>query len=109
VTAKEIRRTTERYIPIWWREFVPVVAILWPVEKIAEFMDWAPTATLPGEPNPRSDDAVLGYWMRKTKQQFLATVPSLVEHLNVPSTKGVANCEEAPAVLLAEDALQYEW
>lgn len=104
-----------RYVPIYWREFVPVVAVLWPVEKIREFVPWAEKAHLPGEPNPRSDDSVVGYWMRKTHQMFLATVPCLVQHDDrEPSVKrgpGDRRPQDAsrPAALLAEDALDYEW
>lgn len=110
-----MQQTTERYVPVYWREFVPVVAVLWPVEKISEFVPWAEKAHLPGEPNPRSDDSVLGYWMRKTRQTFLASVPSLVQHNDgEPSVKRGANERRPqdasrPAALLADDALEYDW
>jgi len=105
----------ERYVPIWWREFMPVVAVLWPIQKVREFLLWAENARLPGEPNPRSDDAVLGYWMRKTHQIVLASVPSLVQHDDSqPSVKrgpGDRRPQDVsrPAYMLTEDAAIYEW
>lgn len=70
----------EHYVPIYFRDFVPVVAVLWPKAKAVEFLEWSKTAKLPGQPNPRSDDAVVGRWMLTTKQLVLATIPSLVQH-----------------------------
>lgn len=68
------------YSKIWFQDFMPVVAVLWPRTKVEEFLEWSKDAKLPGLPNPRSDDAVAGSWMKFTRQTVLATVPSLVEH-----------------------------
>lgn len=73
-------RSQNRYAPIWFQDYLPVVAVLWPRAKAAEFLEWSQDAKLPGLPNPRSDDAVVGSWMKFTRQLVLATVPSLVEH-----------------------------
>ena len=70
-------------------EFVPVVGILWPVAKAAEFLDWAARNELPGHPSPRSDDAVLGRWGALTNQIFRFTIPCLIQHPDEePSTIG---------------------
>ena len=103
-----------RYVDLFIRDFVPVVAMLWPKAKAEEFMAWASTARLPGQPNPRSDDAVVGRWMLVTKQTIRATVPSLVQHPDMePSLIGcrVARGKDTWRVTLnlAEDALSYEW
>ena len=74
-------RSKVRYCDIWFQDFLPVVAVIWPRTKVKEFFAWYATdPKLPGLPNPRSDDAVVGSWMKFTKQRVLATVPSLVEH-----------------------------
>jgi hypothetical protein len=90
-TLKRYRRSIdarESYSQIWFQDFLPVVAVIWPRVKVQEFLEWAKDAKLPGMPNPRSDDAVAGSWMRFTKQKVLATVPSLVEHPDdTPSVK----------------------
>ena len=77
-------------------------------------MVWASTARLPGQPNPRSDDAVVGRWMLVTKQTIRATVPSLVQHPDMePSLIGRRPAwgkdSGRVALHLAEDALDYEW
>jgi len=104
----------QRYVPLFIRDFCPVVAMLWPKEKAEEFMFWARDARLPGQPNPRSDDAVVGRWMLMTKQTILVTVPSLVQHPDMePSLIGrrPAWGKDSGRVALhfAEDALSYEW
>lgn len=76
------------YSRVWIRDFVPVVAVLWPKEKAEEFMAWSKVDKLPGA-FPRSDDAIVGRWMIKTKQEILVTMPSLVQHPDtVPSIIG---------------------
>lgn len=78
----------QSYSTIWFQDFCPVVALLWPRQKAEAFLQWSSTAKLPGMPNPRSDDAVVGSWMKFTRQEILATVPSLVEHPDdTPSVK----------------------
>lgn len=78
-----------RYSQVWFQDYLPVVAVLWPRTKVEHFMEWLPDAKLPGVQKPwRSDDAVIGSWMKFTKQTVLATVPSLVEHPDdTPSVK----------------------
>jgi hypothetical protein len=61
--------------------FVPVVAVLWPVAKAAEFLEW--TRRHPkrlGNFDLRSDDAAAAKWCAHTGQTMWASVPSLVEH-----------------------------
>jgi hypothetical protein len=113
-------RAGKRYSQIWFQDFVPVVAVLWPRIKAEEFLEWASTAKLPGMPNPRSDDAVVGSWMRFTKQRVLATVPSLVEHPDdTPSVKWSAGSsvpsghenkrKRAFAYIGDSDPLELDW
>jgi len=72
---------------VYFREIHHVVATVWPVKMAQDFLDWFATARVPGPKNPRSDDAVVGYWARKNRITFWATVPCLVEHRNeLPST-----------------------
>lgn len=82
-TARDARRALEkgeRFVPVHPVEWVPLVAVLWPVEVAEGFLDWTAENRLPGDPNPRSDDAVAGRWARRTKTPIWATVPSLVQH-----------------------------
>lgn len=75
-------RSGLRYSKVWFQDYCPVVAMLWPRTKVNEFLQWyADDPKLPGMVKPyRSDDAVVGSWMKFTRQTVLATVPSLVEH-----------------------------
>ena len=101
----------QRYVTVFIRDFCPVVGMLWPREKALEFMEWAATARLPGGPNPRSDDAVVGRWMIQTRQHILATVPSIVQHPGTePSVKGTGNdATRWNALFFTQDGSQYEW
>ena len=101
----------KRYIPLMNSPFVPLVAVLWPVEKAKDFLLWSETCSR----ITRADDGNAGRWMRQTKQPFLVTLPSLVEHNDwVPSVKGgrqhVPGREKwRHALYLAENALDYNW
>lgn len=112
-TAAQVKRALKRgecYAPLLASNFVPAVAILWPAQKAQEFLDWAKSNRV-----TRADDGNAARWMRRTKQQFLVTVPSLVEHNDgVPSVKGGrAHRPWAEgwrrALFLAEDASTYDW
>lgn len=75
----------DRYVELVAASFLPVVAVLWPVGKAAEFLEWASNPNLLRRKNgvvlqERSDDAMGGRWMRTTRQRVVATIPSLVEH-----------------------------
>lgn len=74
----------ERWSPIYFREIHHVVALVWPVRLAREFVEWFPSARVPGPKIPRSDDAVVGYWARtrRPKLQVWAHVPCLVQHLD---------------------------
>jgi len=112
--ATKALKANRRYVTLFIRDFVPVVAVLWPRAKAQEFMAWAQNAKLPGQPNPRSDDAVVGRWMMVTRQEIRATCPSLVEHPDMEAS--VIGRQPAwgkdpgrVALHLAEDALAYDW
>lgn len=112
--ATRALKARESYVTLWFRDFCPVVAVLWPTPKAREFMEWAKDARLPGQPNPRSDDAVVGRWMLLTKQTIRVCVPSIVQHPDMePSLIGRQPAwgkdTGRVALHLASDALDYEW
>lgn len=83
----------ERYVDVHHGDFLPVVAILWPVDKAVEFYEWGTRGGGPIRHRngrtlvERSDDAMGGRWMRQTRQRIVATIPSLIEHPDdAPST-----------------------
>lgn len=94
------------YVPLGPTPFVPLVAVLWPYAKAKELAKWGRTAK-----TTRADDGNVAKWARKTKQHFLVTVPSLVQHdESEPSVKGSDNSGSwCRALFLAEDALDYDW
>jgi hypothetical protein len=113
--ATKAMRLNKRYAAVNFRDFVPVIAILWPKHKAQEMLDWTQdNPKLPGNPAPRSDDSVIGFWMRRTKQTVLVSVPSLVQHPDtVPSLIGKRAAwgrdRGRVALFLAEDGLHYDW
>jgi hypothetical protein len=111
-TAGRARRAMhrgQRYISLGVTPFVPLVAVLWPREKAEEFLDWSEGA----KGLTRADDGNVAKWMKRTRQHFLVTVPSLVDHNDeVPSVKGGRDAKGESwrtALFLAEDGLQYDW
>lgn len=81
----------ERYLRFRVSQFVPVVAILWPLHKASEFLNWSRSGVrLPGYPNRvASDDAVVAEWHRRCQETIWVSCPSLVEHDDEqPSVKG---------------------
>lgn len=78
------------YVRSRYAKFWPVLCVLWPRQKISDFLLWAETARLPGMPNRvASDDAVFGEWGRQNQETLWVTCPSLVEHPDrVPSLIG---------------------
>jgi hypothetical protein len=83
-TAQDMRAAAARgrhWSPLFFRDVSHVVALVWPVKLAAEFLEWAKEARLPGYRGVcRSDDAVVGEWLRRTRRVAWATVPCLVEH-----------------------------
>lgn len=80
--ARQALKRRESYVDLVWHDFCPVVGMLWPREKAKEFLDWVVEQKLP---NARSDDAVTGYWVDKTRQRVRVTLPSLVQHPDLES------------------------
>lgn len=75
----------ECFVEVHRGDFLPVVAVLWPVVKSQEFLAWATAPDRLRHKNglpfvERSDDAMGGRWMKNTQQRILATIPCLVEH-----------------------------
>jgi hypothetical protein len=101
-----------RYISLGPAPFVPLVAVLWPRNRLVEFGEWST-----GQNRlTRADDGNVARWMRQTRQEFLVTVPSIVEHDDwTPTVKGGTRKEshglakDRVALLLADDARDYEW
>jgi hypothetical protein len=105
--ARRAHARGQRYAHVYPNSnVVHTVAVLWPVDKAREFMDWAENVIFLKE---RADDGILARWVRRTGQPFLVTVPSIVEHSDVPSTKGSSNVRGLKALFLAEDASGYVW
>lgn len=85
----EAQSRGERWSKVYFREIHHVVALVWPVPLAQEFLDWwATEPRIPGPKVQRSDDAVVGHWIkstyanRNTRRIVWATVPCLVEHLD---------------------------
>lgn len=99
------------YVPLGPAAFVPLVAVLWPKVKAEEFLDWSQTAAR----MTRADDGNVARWMKQTKQEFMVTVPSIVEHDDfTPTVKGGRRESKGldrarVALLLASDAGEYDW
>jgi len=101
-----------RYIPLGPTNIVPLVAVLWPCQLAINFREWAQTASR----LTRADDSNVARWMRHNKVPFMCAVPSIVEHDDfTPTVKGGTRKEskgksrDRVALLLAEDARQYDW
>lgn len=114
IRADRAAKAGLRYIDFPLRSFLPVVAVLWPVEKLRDFAAWAEEHPgLPGQRQPRSDDAMAGMWKMRTRQHVRACVPSIVQHPDeVPSTIGKQRqwgSQGRVAHLLADDAMAYDW
>lgn len=98
------------YTPLMNTSFVPLVAVLWPVRVARNFLDWSVQ-----NKTTRADDGNAAKFMKRARQPFLVTVPSLVEHDDgQPSVKGGRIHKPwteswRRALFVAEDGLQYEW
>lgn len=112
-TAVHIRRAKPdvRYVPLTVGSFMPLVAVLWPVRKAREFLEWSLTA----RPITRADDGNAGKWVRRTKQQVMVAVPSIVQHDDeAPSVKGGRDHKPwaeswRRALFLADDCSKFRW
>lgn len=99
-----------RYLPLGPAPFVPLVAVLWPAQKAKLFLAWSERGRM-----SKADDSNAARWMKAAKQPFMVTVPSLVQHDDgEPSVKG--GRRHVPwqegwrqALLVADDALAYDW
>ena len=111
----QARKMERRYVRLSQRSFMPVVAVLWPIEKMVEFDAWTEeNSYLPGQREPRSDDAMAGRWKMINRQEVLACVPSIVQHPDLePSTIGKSSMNGTDrgrmAAFLADDAREYDW
>ena len=113
-TAARARRAWGKqvYVPLGPAPFVPLVAVLWPTAAATRFHQWSETAS----GLTRADDGNVARWARQARQEFLVTVPSIVEHDDfTPSVKG-GNQEASEgldrtrvAALLADEASRYQW
>lgn len=63
------------------QRWCPAVALAWPVEMIEPFLHYVDAQPWPE--SFRSDDEIVGHWLRDTAQTPLASVPSLIQHPDV--------------------------
>lgn len=114
----EASKRKERYAEMRLRDFVPVIALLWPRHRAEQFLAWTTARyhKLPGYPKTRSDDAVVGRWMMESRQRVRVTIPSLVEHPDVePSLIGRRSAWGRDKGRIAlnfigdGDPLQFDW
>lgn len=63
------------------QRWCPAVALAWPVQLIEPFLQFVDAQPWPE--TFRSDDEIIGHWLRASNQLALATVPSLIEHPDV--------------------------
>lgn len=90
--AAQARR--ERFTPIRVGAFVPVVAIVYPRVHAEAILPYTDARKVPTH---RADDAVIAAYARAHRCWPLATVPSLVEHLDgEPSVIGYQRGEGRP-------------
>lgn len=68
----------KRWVELSPREWVPLVAVVWPRAKAERFLDWAETRRISA--GRTADDGIAGEFVRETHTRVLACVPSLVEH-----------------------------
>lgn len=83
-----LRHGKSRYVNTHQQDLVHVVALLWPVHKAQEFVDWIDEnpKRIRGDQLSTSDDANVTRWMQLTGQVIRCTVPSIVQHPDdVPS------------------------
>jgi hypothetical protein len=79
-------KNRQRWMPVYFRDIHHVVCTVWPVALAVSFLEWTEKAKIPGARPIRSDDMVVGFWARTTRNHVWATVPCLVEHPDdVPS------------------------
>jgi hypothetical protein len=118
VRAQRAFKHNQRFIELSYRGFLPIVAVLWPREKLLEFKAWADeNPNLPGigaHNLPRSDDAMGGRWKMLARQRIVACVPSIVQHPDMePSTIGRRQMwgkdRGRVAELFTENAAEYDW
>lgn len=80
-------RRDEPWAELDHAHWVPVVATCWPVDLILRLTEFVDAQGWP--PHFRSDDEIVGRFVREINHTPLATVPSLVEHPDVtPSLIG---------------------
>ncbi len=112
-TASLVRRAKPdvRYVPLVLSSFMPLVCVLWPTHVARSFLEWSATSGR----MTRADDGNAARWLRATRTPVLVSVPSIVQHDDdEPSVKGGRDHKPwaekwRQALLLAEDASQYDW
>lgn len=95
-------------------QWVPAVAVIWPVGVIRPILDWVDEQDYPVQ--FRADDEILGRATRALSIPILCTVPSLVEHPDItPSIMGKyrSKAGEDPnrvaACFIDGDPLDIDW
>lgn len=114
-----LRQGRSRYATVHTQDLVHVVAILWPVQKAREFMEWIEEnpKRIRGDQLTTSDDACVSRWLKLTQQEFRCTIPSIVQHPDdVPSlvnTEKMSNGKDTgrtAAMWIGDgDPLELDW
>ena len=114
-----LRSGKSRYVTVHQQDLVHVVALLWPVHKAQEFVDWINEnpKRIRGDQLSTSDDANVSRWMQLTKQQIRCTVPSIVQHpddvpsiVNQTKVRGGADAGRTAAHWIGDgDPLELDW
>ena len=113
-SASKFRRALihkKPYITLLRSPIVPLVAVLWPVQKAREFLEWTNTARR----MTRADDGNAGKWRNDTNQEIRVAVPCLVDHPDMePSVKGGRKSSQGKdplrrALHVSEDGLKHNW
>lgn len=77
-------RACKPWSPLPRNLWLPLVATIYPMAVVEEILTWAKTDEY--AQRARSDDGVVGRFLRQSRHRAWATVPSLVQHPdNVPS------------------------
>lgn len=104
----------QRWLELGGAHWCPVVAAVWPVELIPPLLEYVDRQRR----EFTADDEIIGKFLRVTKRNAIATVPSLVEHPDdVESLKGNAvsrtkkNVLRVAACFIADDLdpLSIDW
>lgn len=100
----------ERFVAVPSRRWIPAVALAWPAELVPRFLEYVEAQRWPGM--FVADDEAIGRFCRLEHVEVLATVPSLVQHPDIPSLIGrrrIRAGRRAIHYIGNDDPLELEW